>query len=467
MKNRFQLLLALTILLAIGLSGCGGAAPTAAPTAPPPTAAPAPTTAPVEPTKAPEAPTAAPVEPTKAPETKPAEATEVFKLGVQGPFSGPSARVGEEFKGSVNMAFDAIDWTLCGKYKVEPVWIDCQSDPAKGSQAYEQAIVQDKIQAGILNWHSSVAVSLMDVVAKYKIPHFFGFGATEVVNEKFAADPEKYGYWMFKGWPTPAKLSVSYVQALEDAIANGTWAPKDRTVAIYGEDTDWGRSFGGAIKKQLEEKGWKTVSEEYFGIDQTEFYPYFNKIKELNPALIAGTSSAAPVMSAFIKQADEVGIEGLIIADGLGWVGEWYDLTGNSSNYVLDQIPGWATEKGKQYAKDFEARYGFAPSPSAGGLSYDGTNFFISLAEDICKQKGELTSETIYNFVKDNVWTGKWAYKDGIVMSNYSATPDTVPDPVVGKGYYIFPVLQYMDGKGYIVYPPEWAEAKLQGKPAE
>jgi hypothetical protein len=37
----------------------------------------------------------------------------------------------------------------------------------------------------------------------------------------------------------------------------------------------------------------------------------------------------------------------------------------------------------------------------------------------------------------------------------------------VGKGYYIFPVLQYMDGTGNIVYPPEWATAKLQAKPAK
>jgi len=205
------------------------------------------------------------------------------------------------------MAFDAIDWTLCGKYKVEPVWIDCQSDPAKGSQAYEQAIVQDKIQAGILNWHSSVAVSLMDVVAKYKIPHFFGFGATEVVNEKFAADPEKYGYWMFKGWPTPAKLSVSYVQALEDAIASGTWTPRIRRLpstarTLTGDAVSAGRSRSSS-KIGLEDRFRRVLR-----IDQTEFYPYFNKIKELNPALIAGTSSAAPVMSAFIKQADEVAL---------------------------------------------------------------------------------------------------------------------------------------------------------------
>jgi branched-chain amino acid transport system substrate-binding protein len=404
-------------------------------------------------------------EPVSVEPSEPAEeATEVFRLGILGPFSGPSARTGDEFKASANMAFGDIGWQI-GKYKIEPVWIDSQSDPAKAAQAYEQAVVQDGIQAGILNWHSSVSVSVMEITAKHKIPHFFGFGATEVVNETFASDPEKYGYWMFKGWPTPAKLAVSYVQALEDAIASGTWTPAEKTVAIYGEDTDWGRSFGGAIKEQLEAAGWTTVAEEYFAIDQTEFYPLLNKFVDLNPAVIAGTSTAAPAFSAFIKQADEVGLESLIIADGLGWVGEWYDLTGSSSNYVIDQIPGWATEEGKAYAERIEAEHGFPPSPSSGGLSYDGSRFFIALAQAIIDSGQELTSETIYNFVRDNVWTGEWTYTDGIVMNEYKTTPEDVPDPVVGKGYYIFPVLQYFDGEGKIIYPPEWAVQELQPKP--
>ena len=56
------------------------------------------------------------------------------------------------------MALEEINSQI-GKYKIEPVWIDSQSDPAKASQAYEQAVVQDGIQAGVLNWHSSVAVA--------------------------------------------------------------------------------------------------------------------------------------------------------------------------------------------------------------------------------------------------------------------------------------------------------------------
>ncbi len=390
----------------------------------------------------------------------------VFKLGVLGPFSGPSARNGEEFKNSVKMALDAIDYQI-GDYTIEPIWVDSQSDPAKGAQAYEQAIVQDGVQTMIINWHSSVAVSCMDIAAKHKVPHYCPYGATEVVNETWQSDPDKYFYWVNKWWPTPKKLSISYVQALEDAIASGTWEPESKTVAIYGEDTDWGRSFGNSIQKQFENAGWETVSKEYFSIDQTDFYPLLNKWVDLEPAVIAGTSTAAPSLSAFIKQADEVGLESLIVADGLGWIGEWYDLTGASSNYVLDQIPGWATEEGKQFSQEFQEEWNMEPSPSAAGLAYDCANFFIQAAQQVYEDTGELSKETMAEFAKKEIQTGEWSYEGGIVMEEYKYTPETVPDPIVGKGYYIFPVLQYFDGEGKVVYPPEWAEQKLAPKGTE
>jgi branched-chain amino acid transport system substrate-binding protein len=38
---------------------------------------------------------------------------------------------------------------------------------------------------------------------------------------------------------------------------------------------------------------------------------------------------------------------------------------------------------------------------------------------------------------------------------------DTMPDPVVAKDAYFFPVIQYKGGVGKIVYPEDWAEAKF------
>lgn len=389
-----------------------------------------------------------------------ADEDKTFTIGVLGPFTGPSARTGDEFKISAEMALEAIDYKI-GDYNIEVVWIDSQSDPEKATRAYEEAIVEGGVQAGVLNWHSSVAVAVMEVTAKHQVPHFFGFGATEVVNEKFESDA-KYTYWTSKGWPTPVKLSVNYVTTVNDAIAAGLWSPENKTAAIYGEDTDWGRSFGNGLKEQLEATGWEVVDEQYFPIEQTEFYSLLNKFKDEGVALIAGTSTAAPSLTAFIKQADEVGLDSLIIADGLGWVGEWYDMTGVSSNYVIDQIPGWATEAGKQFAVDFEEKSGLTPSPSSGGLSFDGMNFFIEVLQQTFEDKGVLSSEAVFETVQEKVWTGEMTFtaEDGaIVMNEYDFS--NPPDPVIGGDYYTFPVLQYMDGEGLVIWPESIATTEL------
>ena len=393
-----------------------------------------------------------------------AAAPQELKIGIEGPFSGPNARTGEEIKDASTMAFDAINWTV-GPYKIVPVYIDDQSDPAKGAAAYEQAIAGQGIVAGVLGWHSSVAVAQMEVTAKYKVPHFFAMGATGVVNEKFKADQAKYGYWTTKGWPDPAKLSIAYVTALNDAITAGSWTPAAKKVAIYGEDTDWGRSFGAGLKAGFESTGWTTVSEDYFPTTQTDFSALIGRYKADSVPVLAGTSTIPASISAFIKQADDAGLKSMIVADGLGWIGEWYKLTGTSSNYVLDAIPGWTTDAAKKFAADFKTKFGFDPGPSAAGLSYDWTNFFIKVLQTTLADQGKLTSETIYKTAQDKIWTGQLTYTDGIIMKRYAFSADTIPDPVLGKADYIFPVLQYHEGVGTVVWPDEWKTGVIQPKP--
>jgi branched-chain amino acid transport system substrate-binding protein len=392
-----------------------------------------------------------------------AAAEKTLKIGVLGPFTGPSAKTGAEFKGSVTMAFEKVN-NMVGDYKLEPVWVDSQSDPAKAVSAYAEAAERIGIQAGILNWHSSTAVAVMDVVAQYKVPHMFGFGATEVVNEKWKSDPDKYGYWGSKGWPIPGKLMAGYAETIDNAIKSGEFKPKAKVMAIACEDTDWGHSAGDAMAAEFEKKGWTVAGKDYFPITQTDFYPILGKYKKKDVSVIFSTSTAAPVTAAFIKQTREVGLKSLIIIDGLGWSGDWYKMAGAASDAVLDMIPQLTTKEAKDWAVEFEKRFGMKPSPSAGGLSYDGTNFFVKILQRANEKYGKLDKETIYKVMAEEVYTGKLTYSkaDGaVIMNEYRYTMDTMPDPVVAKDGYFFPVIQYKGGKGSIVYPEDWADAKF------
>jgi branched-chain amino acid transport system substrate-binding protein len=399
-----------------------------------------------------------------APAESQAAATETINIGIDGPFTGTSALTGTEMKNAAQMAFDAVNWQV-GNYKINPVYVDDQADPAKGTAALEQAIVGQNIIAGILNWNSSVSVAEMELTAKYKIPWFFGMGATGVVNQKFASDQAKYGYWTSKGWPDPVKLTTAYVGAINDAIAAGTYTPASKDVAIYGEDTDWGRSFGAGLKQDFTSTGWNIVSEDYFPLTQTDFSSLMSRYKSNNVPVIAGTSTAAASITAFIKAADDAGLKSLIVADGLGWFGDWYKMTGTSSDYVLDSVPGFATDKAKKFQSDYQAKYGSSPSAAAAGLSYDWTNFFIKVLQSTLADQGSITSATLYKEAQDKLWTGQLTYTDGIIMSSYDFNADSIPDPVVGNGHYIFPVTQYHSGDRTVVWPADQAAGTLEAKP--
>lgn len=388
----------------------------------------------------------------------------ILKVGSIGPFTGPASRVGEEFKDAIQMAFDEINWKI-GDYKVEMVWIDSESDAEKAAKAYEKAIVHDKIDVGFNTWHAWVSASCMDVAAKYKTPHFFSFGAGKLINEKYKSDPAKYKYWVGKTWPTPEKLSIGYVKTVEEAIAKGTFKPESKKVAIYGVDNDWGRNFGAAVKKQFEDAGWKVATEDYVQLGETEFYPLLNKIKREHVAVAVGSMSDPPSVAAFIKQSREVGVKSLIISDGLGWVGEWYKLTGDASDYVLDQIPQYATPEAKKFRDDFTKRFGFEPGASSAAMCYDTVRYFIKVLQTTLKDYGALNKETLQKCADEQVIPGKLTFTGGIMMKEYKYTPETFPDPVVGKGYYIFPVIQYFGGKGEVVWPEDVKTTDLKIPP--
>jgi branched-chain amino acid transport system substrate-binding protein len=387
----------------------------------------------------------------------------VLKVGVTAPLTGHSAIWGNNAKASVEMAFEAIDYKV-GDYQIEVVWIDSQSDPAKATNAFAEAVERKGIDVAFYDVHSSVSVALMDVVSEYKIPLFFPLGAASTINDKWLSDPKKYVYFGGKGWPDPGKLALGYVEALDKAVETGIWKPEKRLVGIYGEETDWGRSFCLRLKTAFEESGWEIFSEDYVPNTQSDHYPMLSKYKQGGVTVLAGTITGVASMTGLIKQAREVGLSSLIIADGLGWAGNWYELTGASSNYVLDMIPQLATPQARAWADEVEKKYGFRPSPNAGGLVYDYTRFFIKAARRALERFGKLDRGSFQTILVEEVNTGKLTFgkADGaIIMQEYKFLPETMPDPVVGPEYFYFPVIQYFDGKGAIVYPPQWKEKDL------
>ncbi len=429
MKRTLMTIVALAMIVSMTFSSC--AAPQSAPTS--------------QTSEAPES--------TSAPKT--------FKLGVVADLTGPAARTGVEQKQAIQMAFDEVGNKI-GDYNVELVWVDTQADAAKAATAYEIAITRDGIQAGLNDFYSSVALAIMDIAAKYKVPHFFGSGASGEIVKKVRSDPQKYGYWMGKTWPVPEAVVVpGYVAALNEVITD----PAKRRIAVVSDDGEGPTNERIAVRDGFKAAGWEVVDEEHFSTTETEFYPLLSKIKNTNPEVTYVTVSAAPSFAAFVKQSREVKLPGLLIANGLGWVGEWYSMTGDASDYVLDMIPQFTGAKATDFVQRYKQRWNEDPSPSSAGLAYDYAKFFIKVANRAIEEYGELTSDALYQVGNKEMWTGQLTFTDGIMMKEYKYSQESYPDAVVGPDAFTFPVIQYFGGQTKVVWPADKADSQLQLPP--
>lgn len=379
----------------------------------------------------------------------------VFTLGIMGPMTGAAGKIGTDIKNGATLAFQKAGDKI-GDYKIKLVYVDDQADAVKAASALSEAIEQQGIQAVMMDWDTAVTLTAMDVCAKYKIPFFFPMGSSYTVNNKFNSEKPSDRYLIMKGWPEPQKLESEYVDCLNYYIKKGFWKPKQKIVALYGEDTDWGRSVVAGLRKALLASGWKVYSEQYFPLTQTDFYPFLSQCKKAGVTALMGTTSGTASVAALVKQHSEIGLDAVLACDGLGWVGDWYKLVGPSSNGVIDMIQQISTPSQKAFAAEYQKEFGVQPSPAAAGHAYDYGNFFIKIAKFTIEKTGKLDSASLFKIGTEYVRSGKLTYSeaDGALFhKKYGTDPANAPDPKVGPKDYYFPIVQYETGAAKVVYP--------------
>lgn len=381
-----------------------------------------------------------------------ANGDKVLRFGVATPLTGDSAKAGQEFRDAAQVALEEAGYKA-GGYKLEVTYVDVTNDPEKATLALEQSIVKDKLDAVILNWNSSCAVAMMDVVAKYKIPYFFGLGATTAIDEKIASDPEKYSYYICKGWASPQNLTESYYLFIKELIEKGEFNPRNKKFATYNDDTDFGHVFGPSTIKNFESIGWECVYEDYFALNTTDMYAAITKIKESDASLFVGCFNNPASSAAFLKQAKELNLNCLIVCDSITENADWYELTGETSDYIFDSRPKLTSEKALKFVDTFKEKYGYEPSATAGGQVYDYTRFFVDIVAATEEKYGEANSETLYQFGREVLMKGGIEFTDGVMCDCYKYDEESDPNPIVKEGYYIYPMLQLIDGEMKVVWP--------------
>jgi len=395
-------------------------------------------------------------------------AGEPLKIGSMGPFTGPASRTGDEFKNGVAMALEdaraAGDLPLVidgEEREVEIVFIDSQSSPEKAVKAVTDAITRAGVQFIANGWHSSVAMAIIDAEVPYNVVHIGHLGETQYLSEKINTDPQKYrGY--FKGWPAPPKLAGLYGPPLQHFIESGAWQPANRKAAILVEDTDFGRGWGDAIIESLSAADFEVQPYDVTTLDETEFSPLLTKYKAQEVSLVGMTSTGNVSASNFVKQFRQQNVPALLLAHGLGWFSEWYELTGEASDYALAiDSPHIIAPSQSDWVERYKQEFGVDPGIAASGITYD----YMRMALKVLNKAGTLDFDTLIETIYDTPYEGVWnKYIFPREANELALAPNEAQVGPFMEGFF-FPMVQLLGGEAHVIWPLEHAKAEFQAPP--
>jgi branched-chain amino acid transport system substrate-binding protein len=291
--------------------------------------------------------------------------SDVFRVGVIGPFTGPSADFGLPMLNGIRLAVDEIN--AVGGYLGRPLQLvikDDKADPNEGLRQ-SQALVTEKVAAVLGFCNTGVAVKSLDVFQAAKLPLIVPCSTGSPLTARFPA-PESY---IFR---TSARDAIQAPFVVEDIVKRG-WTK----VAIFADTTGYGEAGLKDVQTALAARNLKAVHVARFPTG----------VQNLTTELKAARDAGANVVFSYT-----VGPENAVIANGrkeLGWrvpqVGAWplsfpFFIDGAkeagegalmAQTFIAEPSNERRASFLSAYARKFQSRR--IPVPMAAAQAYDST----------------------------------------------------------------------------------------------
>ncbi len=233
----------------------------------------------------------------------PGWAQATFKIGVIGPFTGPSADFGTPMLQGIQLAVDEIN--SVGGYLGKPLQLVIKDDKGNPDEGLKQsqALVAEKVAVVIGFCNTGVAAKSLDTFQNAQLPLIIPCSTGSPLTAKFPA-PQSY---IFR---SSARDAIQAPFLVEDILKRG-W---DK-IAIFADKTGYGEAGLQDVLKALDAKKVKPVHVARFDLG----------IKDLSEEMKTARTAGAEVVLSYT-----VGQENAVIAkskQGIGWkvpqVGPW------------------------------------------------------------------------------------------------------------------------------------------------
>jgi branched-chain amino acid transport system substrate-binding protein len=368
----------------------------------------------------------------------PAEA-QTIKIGVILTYSGPDAALGEQIDRAINLFVKLHETELPPGVKVELLKRDDTGvNPDLAKRLAQELVLRNQVQilTGGQWTPNAMAIAALTKEAKVPFVTMTAGGSAVTLQSPYVV---RTGWTL---WQTSYPL--------------GEWAAKQGWKNAYTVVSDFGPGFDGeaAFTKGFKEGGGTIVGSVRIPLKTTDYLPYFQKIKDVNPDVVYVFNPGGPQATAFMKAFDNLGITKSKIkligplditsddelpnmgrsALGVVTLGQYSPAATRQTN--VDFVAAWKKEYGANSVPTYFAVAGWdgmraiydAIKAQSGKIDPDATMKFLRTWSNPNSPRGPIRIDQAGDLVQ-NLYLRRVEEKDGRLANIEFATIEQIGDP--------------------------------------
>jgi len=216
-----------------------------------------------------------------------------IKVGVVGPFSGPFALQGKNFKAGID-AYMAVNGAKVGDNDIEIIYRDVpQADPAQSKALAQELIVKEGVQYLAGFYFTPDAMAATPILQQGNVPMV-------VMNAATSAIVTKSPYVVrtsFTTWQTSTPIAQVAKDAGVDKVIT--------VVSDYGPGVDAENAFKAAFEKA----GGNVVEAIRMPLSTNDFSPIMQRIKDSGAGAVFAFLPSGPTTLGFVKAYNQNGLK--------------------------------------------------------------------------------------------------------------------------------------------------------------
>ena len=289
-------------------------------------------------------------------------ATEI-KVGSVLPLSGAFSASGQYFKQGYELATEEVNSAggldVGGKkLQVNVKILDDGSDVTKSRSLVEQLATQDKVNAFLGGYDTSLVQAQQGVPDQYKIPMVEGGGAASAIF----ARGNKY---LFGTLATIDDLGANTMDFLKYWVDQGK-LPKPLKIALAWENTDHGKDYQAAVQKAAKDNpgSFEVVLDQSFDLNGSDFTPLLTQVKAANAdAFLA--DAHLPDFITMHRQYTQMGLRHKFVSYGArGPDQKGREALGPAADNLVAGLwwtPALTSPESRKFTETWKARFNVTP----------------------------------------------------------------------------------------------------------